>query len=167
MPCGRIEFFGSLGEGDGKESLKLFASLGESFFNKSIKVDEIMRDGGTRGEPKDGGLDLWAGIKDFRGKSANLFEKENGLEENSYGAVLGGAGEGDKAVGDFFLESDDDGFWGWSAEGELNEKWSGDGVGEISANEGAGWMLGEGLQGISFDELEAGFVLEGLAKPGD
>ncbi len=131
-----------MGKRDGKESLKLFASLGESFFYKSIKVNEIMRDGGTRGEPEDGGLDLWARIKDFRGKSANLFEKKNGLEENGDGAVLGGAGEGDKAVGDFFLESDDDRLGGWSTEGELNEEWGGDGVGEISADEGAGWMLG-------------------------
>ena len=88
--------------------MKLFPSLGESFFNESIKVDEIMRDGETRGEPEDGGLYLWARIKDFRGKSANLFENENALEENRDGAVLGGAGEGDKAVGDFFLEGDDD-----------------------------------------------------------
>jgi hypothetical protein len=129
VPCGRIEFFGPLGEGDGEESLKLFASLGESFFNKSIKVDEIMRDGETRGEPEDGGLDLWARIKDFRGKGANFFEKENGLEENGDGAVLGGAGEGDKAVGDFFLESDDDRFWGGSTEGKLDEEWGGDGIG--------------------------------------
>jgi len=56
---------------------------------------------------------------------------------------------------------------GWSAEGELNEEWGGNGVREISADEGAGWMLGEGLEGISFDELEARFVLKGLAKPGD
>jgi len=142
VPCGRIEFFGSLGEGDGKESLKLFPSLGESFFHKSIKVNEIMRDRGTRGETEDGGLYLWARIKDFRGKSANLFENENALEENADGAVLGGAGEGDKAVGDFFLESDDDRLGGWSTEGELNEEWGGDGVREISADEGTGWMLG-------------------------
>ena len=167
MPCGRIEFFGSLGEGDGKESLKLFASLGESFFYKSIKVSEIMRDGGTRGKAQDGGLDLGARIKDFGGKGTNFFEKKNSLEENGDGAVLGGAGEGDKAVGDFFLESDDDRFRGWSTEGELDEEWGGDGVGKISADEGAGWMLGEGLKSIAFDELEAGFVLEGLAKPGD
>jgi len=101
-----------------------------------------VRDGGTRGEPKDGGLDLWARIKDFRGKSANLFEKKNALEENGDGAVLGGAGEGDKAIGYFFLESDDDRLGGWSSEGELNEKWGRNGVGEISADEGAGWMLG-------------------------
>jgi len=142
VPCGRIEFFGSLGEGDGKESLKLFASLGESIFYESIKVNEIMRDGGTRSEPEDGGLDLWARIKDFRGKSANLFEEKNALEENGDGTVLGGAGEGDKAVGDFFLESDDDRLGGWITESELNEKWGGDGVGEVSADEGTGWMLG-------------------------
>ena len=142
MPCGRIEFFGSLGKRDGEESLKLFPSLGESFFHKSIKVNEIMRDRGTRGETEDGGLYLWARIKDFRGKSANLFENEKALEENGDGAVLGGAGEGDKAVGDFFLESDDDRLGGWSTQGELNEKWGGDGVGEISADEGTGWMLG-------------------------
>jgi hypothetical protein len=116
--------------------------LGESFFHKSIKVNEIMRDGGTRGESQDGGFDLGPRIKDFRGKSANLFEKENALEENGDGAVLRGAGEGDKAVGDFFLESDDDRLGGWSTQGELNEKWGGDGVGEVSADEGTGWMLG-------------------------
>ena len=81
-------------------------------------------------------------IKNLWGKSTNLFEKKNGLEENGYGAVLGGAGERDKAIGDFFLESDDDRFWGWSTEGKLDEEWGGDGVGEISADEGAGWMLG-------------------------
>ena len=118
--------------------MKLFASLGESFFHKSIKVNEIMRDGGTRGKAQDGGLDLGARIKDFGGKGTNFFEKENSLEENGDGAVLGGAGEGDKAVGDFFLESDDDRFRGWSTEGELDEEWGGDGVGKISADEGAG-----------------------------
>jgi hypothetical protein len=131
-----------LGKRDGEESLKLFASLGESFFHKSIKVNEIMRDGGTRGESQDGGFDLGPRIENLRGKSANLFEKKNGLEENGDGAVLGGAGERDKAIGDFFLDSDDDCFWGWSAEGELDEEWGGDGVGKISADEGAGWMLG-------------------------
>ena len=108
VPCGRIEFFGSLGEGDREESLKLFASLGESFFYKSIKVGEIKRDGRSAGEAQDGGLDLGARIKDFGGEGTNSFEKENSLEENGNGAVLGGAGEGDKAVGDFFLEGDDE-----------------------------------------------------------
>ncbi len=131
-----------MGKRDGEESLKLFASLGESFFHKSIKVNEIMRDGGTGGESQDGGFDLGPRIKNLWGKSANLFEKKNGLEENGDGAVLGGAGERDKAIGDFFLESDDDRFWGWSTEGKLDEEWGGDGVGEISADEGAGWMLG-------------------------
>jgi hypothetical protein len=108
VPCGRIEFFGPLGEGDGEESLKLFASLGEPFFYKSIKVGEIMRDGRSAGEAQDGGLDLGARIKDFGGEGANFFEKKNGLEKNGDGTVLGGAGEGDKAVGDFFLEGDND-----------------------------------------------------------
>jgi len=101
-----------------------------------------MRDGGARGESQDGGFDLGPRIENLRRKSANLFEKENGLEENSYGAVLRGARERDKAVGDFLLESDNDRFRGWSAEGELDEEWGGNGVGEISADEGAGWMLG-------------------------
>lgn len=122
--------------------MKLFASLGESLLHKSIKVSEIMRDGGTRGETQYGRFDLGPRIENLRGQSANLFEKENGLEKNGDGAVLGGAGERNKAIGDFFLESDDDRFWGWSAEGELDEEWGGDGVGEISADEGAGWMLG-------------------------
>ena len=120
----------------------MFASLGESFFHKSIKVNEITRDGGTRGKSQDGGFDLGPRIENLRGKSANLFEKKNGLEKNGDGAVLRGAGERDKAIGDFFLESDDDRFWGWSTEGESDEKWGGDGVGEISADEGTGWMLG-------------------------
>ena len=85
---------------------------------------------------------MGARIKDFGGEGTNSFEKENSLEENGNGAVFGGAGERDKAIGDFFLESDDDRFWGWSTEGELDEKWGGDGVGEISADEGTGWMLG-------------------------
>ena len=131
-----------MGKRDGEEALKLFASLGESFFHKSIKVNEIMRDGGARGKSQDGGFDLGPRIENLRGKSANLFEKKNGLEKNGYGAVFGGAGECDKAIGDFFLESDDDCFWGWSTEGKLDEEWGGDGVGEMSADEGAGWMLG-------------------------
>jgi hypothetical protein len=131
-----------LDQRDGEKSFKLFASLGESFFHKSIKVNKIMRDGGTSGESQNGGFDLGPRIENLWGKSTNLFEKKNGLEENGDGAVLGGAGERDKAIGDFFLESDDDCFWGWSTEGKLDEEWGGDGVGEISADEGAGWMLG-------------------------
>ena len=131
-----------MGKRDGEKSLKLFASLGESLLHKSIKVSEIMRDGGTRGETQYGRFDLGPRIENLRGQSANLFEKKNGLEKNGYGAVFGGAGERDKAIGDFFLESDDDCFWGWSTEGKLDEEWGGDGVGEISADEGAGGMLG-------------------------
>jgi hypothetical protein len=49
----------------------------------------------------------------------------------------------------------------------LDEEWGRDGVGEISTDVSSGWMLGEGFQGISLNQLKAGFVSKLFTKPRD
>jgi hypothetical protein len=56
--------------------------LGEALFYKGMKTFQILWDGIATGESKNGGVDLWAGVKDLGGKLADLFNIEDGLKKN-------------------------------------------------------------------------------------
>ena len=97
----------------------------------------------------------------------NLFNLKNGLEKDGDCAVVGSSGKSGVPVGHLFLQGDNDGRGGWRAKSELDEKWGGNGVGEIAANQRTGGVVGEGFQCVPLDQMKAGFILKRLAKPGD
>jgi hypothetical protein len=166
-PFRRIELLGPAGEIHGQNPFQLFPALGKSFSDEGVKLFPIGGDGGSAGETEDGGVDPGARVKNLRWKGADLFDLEDGLEQDGDGAVRGSAGLGGETVRHFLLQGDYHDLGRGLPEGEMHEERSGDGVREVAAENGPGGMGGQGFEGVAFDEMEAGFILEVLAEEGD
>jgi len=119
------------------------------------------------GQTENGGIDLGTGIENLGWKLTDLFDGKNILQKNCDRSIVGGPGKGGVPIGHLLLQSDDNGLRRGGAEGELHKQGGGDGVRKISANEGSGWMLGKGFEGVAFDQLKTGFILKFFAQPLD
>jgi hypothetical protein len=158
-----IQLFRPAVQIDGEKALQFFSSLGEAFFHKSMKTFQILGNGLATGQTKNGGINLGTGIENLGWKLTDLFNVENGLQKNCDCAVVGCPGKCGVPIGHLLLQCDDNRLRRGGTEGELYKQGGGDGVRKISANEGSGWMLGKGFEGVAFDQLKTGFLLKFFA----
>ena len=132
-----------------------------------MKTFQILGDGVATGQTKNGGINLGTGIENLGWKLTDLFNVENGLQKNCNCAVVGCPGKCGVPIGHLLLQCDDNRLRRGGTEGELYKQGGGDGVRKISANEGSGWMLGKGFEGVAFDQLKTGFILKLFSQPLD
>ena len=132
-----------------------------------MKTFQILGNGLATGQTENGGLDLGTGIENLGWKLTDLFDGKNSLQKNCDRSVVGGPGKGGVPIGHLLLQCDDNRLRRGGTEGELHKQGGGDGVRKISANEGSGWMLGKGFEGVAFDQLKTGFTLKLFAQPLD
>jgi hypothetical protein len=166
-PFGRIELFGSEVEVYREKSSQFFSSLGKALFDKSVEGLEVGQGCWATREAKNGRVHLGARIKNFGRKIANLFDIKNRLEQDRNSSVFGCAGECRVTIGNLLLQSDHNHLGGRRAESELDEERGRNGVGKISADVGSGGVLRKCFEGISLNQLKAGFVSKLFTKPRD
>jgi hypothetical protein len=166
-PFGRIELFGSEVEVYREKSFQFLSSLGEALFDKSVERLEVGQGCRATREAKNGRVHLGARIKNFGRQIANFFDIKNRLEQDRNSSVFGCARECRVTIGNLLLQSDHNHLGGRRAESELDEERGRNGVGEISADVGSGGVLRKCFEGISLNQLKAGFVSKLFTKPRD